>query len=299
MHLDFEDHRPDTPRVPSVISRREGILLSLIAHLLFVIAVILAPRTGLFDQPPAKHLLLRPDQRIQFVAIEPLVDRMAPPKRPAVQSDMDRRSMTPVLLPKPENADPVSRGNSQEKMQGAPDEKPVGPESPTPAPPAPNNSNTPPPPHVTTKVIPDVSAASRPAGGSLGDSLRNLQRYLQDQNFDNAKGSATDQGADIQFDSKGIDFGPWLRRFRAQVYRNWLVPQTAQLLSGHVVLQLNIHRDGSITELRIVQASSIASFNNAAFNALKISNPTMALPAEYPADVVLFTVTFFYNERIR
>src|SRR5690348_18263498 len=37
------------------------------------------------------------------------------------------------------------------------------------------------------------------------------------------------KGADIQFDSKGIDFGPWLRRFTAQVKRNWFVPQVAEI----------------------------------------------------------------------
>ena len=43
--------------------------------------------------------------------------------------------------------------------------------------------------------------------------------------FDNPQGGDTDQSADIQFDSKGIDFGPWLRRFKNQVERNWLVPR--------------------------------------------------------------------------
>ena len=32
MYLDLEDYRPDTPRVPSVISIREGVLLSLVLH---------------------------------------------------------------------------------------------------------------------------------------------------------------------------------------------------------------------------------------------------------------------------
>jgi outer membrane biosynthesis protein TonB len=298
MHLDFEDYRPDTPRVPSAISRREGVLLSLIAHLIFVIAIILLPKTSFFQSAPVRPTqpLYRP---VQFVAIEPLRDRRAPPRKPAVMSDIDRRSATRVPALKPENDMPVSRGNTTEKLEGAPAARAAGPTSPTPDPPSASSSST--PPNVASKVTPELLIPPRPAGGSLGDSLRNLQRYLQDQNFDNQKGGLTEQAPDIQFDSKGADFGPWIRRFRAQVEHNWLpfIPQAGESLHGHVVLQLNIHRDGTITELHLVQGCQVESFNTVAFNALKLSNPTIPLPAEYPSDVVLFTVTFFYNERIR
>jgi TonB family protein len=67
-------------------------------------------------------------------------------------------------------------------------------------------------------------------------------------------------------------------------------------LRGHVVLQFFVHRDGSITDLTVVQPSSVDAFNNAAYNALASSNPTQPLPPEYPSDRVLFTVTFYYNE---
>jgi hypothetical protein len=48
-----------------------------------------------------------------------------------------------------------------------------------------------------------------------------------------------------------------------------------------------------------VQSSGIPVFDTAAFNSLKLSNPTMALPPEYPDDKAFFTVTFHYNERER
>ena len=43
MYIDFEDYRPDVPRVQSAISRREGFLLALVAHLCLVIAYLLMP----------------------------------------------------------------------------------------------------------------------------------------------------------------------------------------------------------------------------------------------------------------
>ena len=94
----------------------------------------------------------------------------------------------------------------------------------------------------------------------------------------------------------GVEFGPWVRRFVAQVKRNWFVPQAAWLLRGWVVLQFNIHKDGRISDLSIVRPSEVVAFNNAAANAIRTSNPTEPLPPEYPAPEAFFTVTFYYNE---
>ena len=44
MYFDFDDYRPDTPRVMTAISWREGVLLSIIFHLVLVITLILSPR---------------------------------------------------------------------------------------------------------------------------------------------------------------------------------------------------------------------------------------------------------------
>jgi TonB family protein len=81
------------------------------------------------------------------------------------------------------------------------------------------------------------------------------------------------------------------------VKRNWFVPLRAMSFRGRVVLQFNVHRDGRITDARIVRPSDIESFNRAALEAILGSNPTEPLPPEYPEDKVLFTVTFFYNEQ--
>ena len=66
--------------------------------------------------------------------------------------------------------------------------------------------------------------------------------------------------------------------------------------SGHVVIQFNVHKNGTITDLNIVGPCPIEAFNTAAYGALASSNPTQPLPAAYPADKAFFTVTFFYNE---
>lgn len=297
MYLDFEDYRPDTPRVPSVISRREGILLSLVVHGLLLIGILLAP-AWLFETSGVVPLVPQSDRPIRFVQMIPLVDRTAPPRHPAEESDRDRRSATPFVPPKPENPQPFVRGDTPEKVLTPPVSRPAGRPSPDPGPSA--ETSAPLPSEMAPKVLPRTAVLpARKAGGTLGDSLRNLQQYLRGESFDNPKGGATQDHADIQFDSKGVDFGPWLARFEAQIKRNWFIPEAAMMLKGHVVFQFNVQRDGSITDLHMVRSSGVRAFDSAAQGALTLSNPTMALPAAYPSDQAAFIVTFHYNEDIR
>jgi TonB family protein len=178
-------------------------------------------------------------------------------------------------------------------------EPPRAPEPPPPPAPRPEPEtqvarNTPPLP------LPRQEEQRPPVGGVLGRALKDLDRYAQAQTpvQANPLGGATDPEAAIQFDRKGVNFDPWLRRFVSQVKRNWFVPLSAQSFRGRVVLQFVIHRDGRITDLRVARPSDIDSFNRAAFNAIVGSNPTEPLPAEYPDDFAPFTVTFFYNEPV-
>jgi TonB family protein len=138
---------------------------------------------------------------------------------------------------------------------------------------------------------------SRPAPGRLGDALRNLDQYVRNQTFNNPQGGTEDPGSAIQFDTKGVEFGPWVRRFVAQVKRNWFIPQAAMTFRGRVVLQFNVHKDGRITDIVVAQPSNIDAFTRAAYNSIVGSNPTTPLPPEYPEPMAFFTVTFYYNEQ--
>jgi len=302
MYLDFEENHPDTPRFPAALTRLEAALITALFYAVMFIAYLLAPKAWFEPaQVVPADVLAQEKPPIRFVEVAPLKDVPAPPKPNVVQSDLDRRAMTREKAPKPENTAPFSAGITPEKIEGGPQpEKTAGPPSPSPTPPQPATPQPPPPPEVTTKgPINEGLQIPRAAAGNLGDSLRNLQRYLHDQNYDNQQGGQADTGADIQFDSMGVDFGPWLRRFKNQIERNWLVPQAAMSLKGRVVIQFWVLRNGSIVDMKVVQPSEIAAFTTSALNALKLSNPTTPLPPEYPADKVLFTVTFHYNEFVR
>jgi TonB family protein len=310
MYIDFEDLRPDTPRVEGALSVREGVLISIIVHLLLLIAILLLPDLlpESMRQTPVAAVTREPRQSPRFVFMQPPVDISKPqPRRDVEASDQDRRLSTIKPPPKPENPLPFTRGNSREREMAdiAPPSRRNAPEpsvaqgSPTAEAEGQVAANDP-----SRSMMRLPESANAPPGlrlgdtgtkGALGNALRNLQRYVQQQSFDNPTGSGDSQGL-IQFDSKGVDFGPWLRRFVAQVKRNWFVPQAAMIMKGHVVITFNIHRNGAITDIEVKQPSNIESFNLAAVNALMSSNPTQPLPAEYPSDSAFFTVTFLYNE---
>jgi TonB family protein len=275
-------------------------MLSVIFHAFVVAAMIYGPQLPIFQLSPEelerrRALLeerLRAQEQQRFVFVQPRVDLKAviPPER-APLSDEDRRAQTPEIARIPENPAPLSRGTSAERVEEELPERARGTEE------------QPVPETQIARVVPPsqrglrspLETPPRPAG-SLGEALRNLQRYVQNERFDNPQGGNDRPGATIQFDTKGVEFGPWLRRFVAQVRRNWFIPQAAMVLSGHVVVQFNIHRNGAITDLTIVQPSPIQAFNNAAYGAIFTSNPTEPLPPEYPSEQALFTVTFYYNE---
>jgi TonB family protein len=322
MYFDFEDYRPDISPVGRAISWREGVLISIIVHLAMIIVILTAPR--LFPEDLAAkraRLLALQQQRLQdrarFVFVQPRLDRPAP--RPPVRgenSDKDRQARTLERAPKPENAMPFSRGNSPERVEAQRRERPRG-QGPRPEPPAGEvaRNTQPSPPSDTTPKVPESTSALRLpdlrqspmaargtggqtalAGGALGDALKNLQRYVQEEQFDNPGGSGQ-FGPAIQFDTKGVEFGPWIRRFIAQIKRNWFIPYAAMSMKGHVVITFNVHKDGSITDLQVVGPCPVDAFNNAAFGALKSSDPTQPLPPEYPSEKAFFTVTFYYNEQ--
>jgi TonB family protein len=297
MYLDFEDYRPETPRVPSPISVREGVLISIIVHLALLLAYVLLPK-DLFRSAENVVPVQRSQEPLRFVEVVPLKDKSLAPLLRADQSDLDRRAATRERAPKPDNPMPFSRGNTPELVEGGPKTPPA---PPTPTPPAP----TPPTP-ATSQALSDVAskmamaaptpAPDRSGSRSIADSLHNLEQYLKNQNYDNLKGGNADQSADIQFDSMGVDFGPWLRRFKNQVERNWIVPTSAMTYRGRVVIQFNVLRNGTITDLNVVQPAGYPALTSSALSALKLSNPTANLPPEYPAEKVFFTVTFHYNE---
>ena len=268
----------------------------------------------------------------RFIFVEPFVDTSAsaPPPSEAALSDLDRVAQSPEQDEMPLNDLPNAQGNSFEFVES---ESPSGGRAPFTATgerldateeesesseridvatreanPEPEDPDVAPgdgglfenpsldargnrPPDAVSPTQSDQP------GRILNQALGRLNSVSRSQSFHNLRGRTDRYGPDIQFDSKGVDFGVWIRRFRAQIYRNWFIPYAAMSMSGSVVLTFNVHKDGAVTDLMVQRPSTVDAFTNSAHNAMRGSNPTYPLPPEYPEDQAFFTVTFYFNER--
>jgi TonB family protein len=322
MYFNFEDDRPDTPTIARPLSPREGVMLSIILHLLGMIVILVLPtlpfvkaaeerRLQALEQRQAREMEReRERENARFVFVQPRLETPAPkpPPRPEL-SDLDRRARTVERAPTPTNPLPFARGNSSERIDAGPVPREARPVASEPPAAGPADVESPrqgmPLPEARTGLEQRSTDADRQpnrskAVGVIADAIRNVQKYAQGEGFSNLQGGADQDFAPyIQFDTKGIEFGPWLRRFIAQVRQNWipLIPEAARTMHGHAVITFNVHRDGRITDVTVAKPSAVDGFTRAAFYAMLASNPTIPLPPEYPEDRVFFTVTFYYNER--
>ena len=302
MYFDFDDRYRDIEPVGSAINRRDGVALAVLAHAVLLSLLIFAPQYLAQYLPaqavPPPQERPQPQDQPRFVFVQPRVD-LPPLRQPdrVEMSDVDRSARSPEKTPSLTNPLPSARGNSTERTESTPEEKMRG-QGPAqqPAPPAPPVET----PSVVDQRQADMAMMQKPQmqpppGGQLGEALKNLQKYVQNESFNNQKGQAQEFGP-LQFDTKGVEFGPWIRRFVSQVRRNWFVPMAAMSMRGRVVITFNVHRNGALTDVTVIRPSEIDSFNTAAVNALLASNPTTPLPPEYPDAKAFFTVTFYYNE---
>jgi TonB family protein len=312
MYFDFEDDRPDTPTYTSPVSVREGVLMSIIFHLLIVVALLLAPELPFVKaaeerrraelEELQRQQLERPRESPRFVFMQPRAE-MPPPTPPqrAELSDVDRRARSVERAPDPRNSMPFARGNTTERLDAAPEVRATPGPAVAPEAPAAEMAEAP-----IIELPESTNGFSRPretpqprsqSTGILSDAIRNVQRYAQQDGFVNLQGGQNQEfGPFINFDSKGVEFGPWIARFVAQVRRNWFIPMAAMTMRGNVAVTFFVHKDGRITEVTVAKPSSIDAFTLSARNAILASNPTVPLPPEYPDDRAFFTVTFFFNE---
>ena len=228
IHFDLDDRYQDENVVGHAIPRREGIFLSMVFHGLLLAAILYLPQIPFFRLSPEDlerrraeiEQRLRDEQQRTFVFVQPLEDLLAlqPPLR-APLSDQDRIAQAPDEAPESENPEPLVLGNSDERVEAELAERARGPEDASPPEPEPESQ-------VARVLPPSDTGFRRPEEaplpsitGSLGEALRNLQDYVQDETFDNPRGGNDQPGATIQCDTKGVGFGPWLRRFVAKVRR--------------------------------------------------------------------------------
>ena len=95
-------------------------------------------------------------------------------------------------------------------------------------------------------------------------------------------------------DSDGADFVIWVGRFRDEVYRHWVIPQSAADSQGRVDVEFTVDRDGALTSVLVRSSSGTAALDRAAQSALT-SSSLPELPSNYRQKQATMRVGFIYN----
>ena len=316
MYFDFEDYHPDISPVGRAISWREGVLLSIIVHLVMVILILVAPKWfPWLTEPRRVQVVARQAQQeppLQFVMVAPRVERPVPkPPERALPSDLDRAAASPERAQKPENMRAVlarqhARARRRAAAPGGARAGAAAGSGRRPADREPAAGSDAENARVAVGAADAVQPRCRRRTARTGAPRRRADRSAtrcatcsatRRTRRSTTRAAAAQFGPEIQFDTKGVEFGPWIRRFIAQVKRNWFIPYAAMSMKGHVVDHVQ-RAQGRIDHRpagrRRQRRSTRSTTPRSARCPARI--PTQPLPPEYPDDKAFFTVTFFYNE---
>jgi outer membrane biosynthesis protein TonB len=287
---------------------REGIWISVLAHLLLFWFVAYGPRV-LWHQP---HVVNPSDRKdMTYLDLPPDALRQLKPKPEAPLSDKNRiaQSAHPVLdrktleqlqamrragppLPVPPQAQPAPQPQ-QAQAQPQPPQPPAQPlqstqqaqiDAPQPAPTRPNFNNSSTPGEA-------IRQAEQGAGrGSLsGDSGINGPSQHQPMKA----------GVDILSDTMGVDFGPYMDRVIADTYRSWLpiIPESARPpldKQGRVGIRFKIYPDGTVKQMILEFPSGDVSLDRAAWGGITGAGYP-PLPKEFKGPFLELRFGFYYN----
>lgn len=312
-------------------NQRQGFLVSLTLHLIIIMILFMSPqglrradeidpstleRKSLVYLPPAAEIrkLLPPQARRPAPAPTPVPAPTPPPanqkNRISIGPPSDVRQKE-LILRREDDLTKVPKG-----------ERSPTPSQPTPPPPMPTPLPTPVataqssapekveektgreglklPPGLTGQT-PSGQEARKPVVGPMGPAIsRAVDGVTQRALRDSRAGIPTGTGQNLsglQFDPQGADFTLWVNRFKDEVYRNWNIPEAANLgaARGHVDFEFTVERDGTMSSLRMEKSSGTSSLDKAAEFALRGSR-LLPLPDDYGPPRITMHVTFHYND---
>ncbi len=128
-------------------------------------------------------------------------------------------------------------------------------------------------------------------------SLETGQQGMDLGNPGGEKGFA--ESGPLSFESQWYDWGDYAQSMVSRIRVNWYnnMPQLIQTgLKGVVTIRFTIHRDGTITDVVILNSSGIPPYDFAAKKAIELSSPLNPLPKDFPNPTERVTAMFFYNQ---
>ena len=300
---------------------REAFWISVVVHLTLVLLIINSPK---FEKylPKRAVVVVSPNdwmrqKELTYLELPP--DQQKVTKRPNTDkiSDKDRiaTSRTPQL-------------NREElkKILASPRPGTPGAPMPQPTPPAPAVAeNTPapeqqPPPRAPSAQGQVAKLQTPPMGprkpfntGSLSPgsaiaqagqaAIANRGGYVGDGgDFGLGQGRqpAAVGALDILSDTRGVDFGPYLKHVVDEVRRNWynIIPESARaplMKKGKVSIQFFIMKNGTVRGMALVSTSGDTALDRGAWGGITASNPFPPLPPEFGGENLELRFHFFYN----
>jgi TonB family protein len=310
-------------------NQRQGFLVSLTLHLIIIMILFMSPqglrradeidpstleRKNLVYLPPAAEIrkMLPPQARRPAPAPTPVPAPTPPPanqkNRISIGPPSDVRQKE-LILRREDDLTKVPKG-----------ERSPTPPQPTPPPPMPTPLPTPVataqssapekvdektgreglklPPGLTGQT-PSGQEARKPVVGPIGPSISRAmdgvtQRAMRESRTGIPNGTGQQMGA-LFFDPQGADFTLWINRFKDEVYRNWNIPEAANLGAARGHVDFEFVRDGTMSSLRMLKSSGTNSLDRAAEFALRGSR-LLPLPDDYGPARVTMQVSFHYND---
>ena len=251
--------------------------------------------------PPSPQPVSLPANPAPLVAAPaPLTTASAPsPPRPLTLT----RSGPPVAIPVPSLNSPTSAGAP---VNAAPAPvaitSPAAFSVPTPLMPATGISGRTAQPS-TVGLVPSRLGQSRPAGSSTLAVLPTASTPTQAQGHPGSPGqSGSGQPGTVRPNDRPnapssgrtqeCEFGPYMAELQRRIKRSWFPPKDTE--SKRVQVIFKVHRDGSLSHLRLERSSGLAIADQAALKAIEDAAPFHPLPAGAPEDVDI-QFTFDYN----
>lgn len=299
--------------------RREGIWISLIAHLILFWFLFYGPKFR-SHQPHVVNPNDSKQKDLTFLNLPPDAQKRVQPPKAAPPSDKNRIAQAP----KPT----IDRKTLQQleamKRAGPPVPVPPAP-APQPAQPAPAPqqqaqarpaapSPPPPPPPQQQSLLNEPRPAPTPNRPGFDTGPQNAGDAIRQAERDAARGgpsgdygqnapsqhSALGVGPDILSDTMGVDFGPYMRRVIEATKRSWypIIPESARPpldRQGRVGIRFKILPDGSVNEMILEFPSGDVSLDRAAWGGITGASPYPPLPKEFKGPYLELRFGFYYN----
>jgi TonB family protein len=302
---------------------REGIYISLLAHVLIFLWILFGPRYILHRPKvvsPFDVLTDRQKKEMTYLSLPPDALKHIRPKNPQALSDKDRvaQSRHPTLDKKTlEQLQAMRRAGppaprSEPHQQPTPVPQQTEPQQPAPPKAAPSQPLQPQPEGTTAAPPPTPKPQpTKPnfnTGLSAGEAIRQAARgaaEAQEPSGDYGAGRVpqhpgVNAGVDILSDTMGVDFGPYMQRVIAATYRSWipLIPESARPpldKSGKVGIEFIINPDGSVKQMVLKFPSGDVALDRAAWGGITGASPYPPLPKDFKGPYLALRFGFYYN----